>query len=53
MEPKIAVIGGGSVNWMPTLMRDVENGELPNNVEWLGKMAQDISFNNAERRRDF
>lgn len=28
---------------------DVENGELPNDIEWLGKMVQDISFNNAER----
>jgi len=28
---------------------DVENGELPNDTEWLGQMVQDISFNNAER----
>ena len=27
--------------------RDVENGELPNDVEWLGQMVQNISFNNA------
>ncbi len=29
--------------------RDVDNGELPNDIEWLGQMVQDISFNNAER----
>ena len=29
--------------------RDVENGELPNDMEWLGQMVQDISFNNAKR----
>jgi glucuronate isomerase len=28
--------------------RDVENGELPGDIEWLGQMVQDISFNNAE-----
>lgn len=28
---------------------DVENGELPNDLDWLGQMVQDISFNNAER----
>jgi glucuronate isomerase len=26
---------------------DVENGELPNDLPWLGKMVQDISYNNA------
>jgi len=26
---------------------DVENGELPNDIEWLGKVIQDISYNNA------
>jgi glucuronate isomerase len=26
---------------------DVENGELPNDTKWLGKIVQDISFNNA------
>ncbi len=28
--------------------RDVENGELPSDIEWLGQMVQNISFNNAE-----
>lgn len=27
---------------------DVENGELPNDIQWLGKMVQDISYNNAK-----
>ena len=27
--------------------KDVENGELPNDVIWLGKMVQDISYFNA------
>lgn len=26
---------------------DVENGELPADINWLGKMVQDISYNNA------
>lgn len=25
---------------------EVEEGELPNDIEWLGKMVQDISYNN-------
>ncbi|WP_019990869.1 glucuronate isomerase [Rudanella lutea] len=29
------------------LGQDVENGELPNDVAWLGKMVQDICYNNA------
>jgi glucuronate isomerase len=24
----------------------VEEGELPNDIEWLGKMVQDICYNN-------
>ncbi len=27
---------------------DVENGELPNDTEWLGKIVQDISYYNAK-----
>jgi len=27
---------------------DVENGELPADMEWLGKIVQDISYNNAK-----
>ena len=27
---------------------DVENGELPNDIEWIGKVIQDISYNNAK-----
>jgi glucuronate isomerase len=26
---------------------EVENGELPNDIEWIGKVIQDICFNNA------
>jgi glucuronate isomerase len=26
---------------------EIENGELPNNIEWTGKIIQDISYNNA------
>ncbi|MFT3948916.1 MAG: glucuronate isomerase [Agriterribacter sp.] len=28
---------------------DVENGELPKDISWLGKMVQDISYNNAKQ----
>lgn len=27
--------------------REVENGELPNDIDWIGKIIQDICFNNA------
>jgi glucuronate isomerase len=27
--------------------KEVENGELPNDIEWIGKIVQDISYNNA------
>lgn len=27
---------------------DVENGELPNDIEWVGKIVQDISYFNAK-----
>lgn len=26
---------------------EIENGELPNEIEWIGKVVQDICFNNA------
>ncbi|EHQ27757.1 glucuronate isomerase [Mucilaginibacter paludis] len=28
---------------------DVENGELPNDIEWLGQVIQNISYNNAQQ----
>jgi len=28
---------------------EIENGELPNDVEWIGKVIQDICFNNANQ----
>jgi glucuronate isomerase len=27
---------------------EIENGELPNDIEWTGKIIQDICFNNAK-----
>jgi glucuronate isomerase len=27
---------------------DVENGELPNEKEWLGQMVENICYNNAK-----
>lgn len=32
---------------------DVENGELPNDIKWLGQTIQDISFNNANKYFNF
>ena len=32
---------------------DVANGELPNEVEWLGKMVEDICYNNAKQYFNF
>jgi glucuronate isomerase len=26
---------------------EIENGEMPNNIDWVGKVIQDICFNNA------
>jgi len=28
---------------------EMENGELPNDMNWIGKMVQDICFNNAQQ----
>ena len=33
--------------------KDVENGELPNDIEWLGKMVQDISYYNTKQYFNF
>jgi len=27
---------------------EIENGELPNDIDWIGKVVQDICFNNAK-----
>ena len=27
---------------------EIERGELPNDVEWIGKMVENISYNNAK-----
>lgn len=32
---------------------DVENGELPNDEQWLGKIIQDICYNNAKEYFNF
>ncbi len=29
--------------------QDVENGELPHDIDWLGKLVADISYNNAAK----
>ncbi|MDP5139036.1 MAG: glucuronate isomerase, partial [Spirosomaceae bacterium] len=28
---------------------DIKNGELPNDIEWSGKIIQDICYNNANK----
>ncbi len=33
--------------------KDIEKGELPNDIEWLGQMVQDICYNNAKAYFDF
>jgi glucuronate isomerase len=35
------------------LGKDVENGEIPNDMELLGQMVEDISFNNAKNYFNF
>ena len=32
---------------------EMENGELPNDIEWIGKIIQDISYNNAKEYFNF
>lgn len=32
---------------------DIKNGELPNDMEWIGKMVQDICYNNAKAYFNF
>jgi glucuronate isomerase len=29
--------------------QEIENGELPNDIEWIGKIVQDICYNNAKQ----
>ena len=31
------------------LGREVENGEIPSDMKWLGQIVEDISYNNAKR----
>jgi len=33
--------------------QDVHNGELPNDMKWLGSIVEDICYNNAKRYFDF
>lgn len=33
--------------------QDIENGEIPNDTQWVGKIVQDISYNNAKEYFDF
>jgi glucuronate isomerase len=28
---------------------EIERGELPNDIEWVGKIVKDICFNNAQQ----
>lgn len=35
------------------LGNDVQNGLLPNDIKWLGKIVQDICYNNAKEYFDF
>lgn len=35
------------------LGKDVENGELPNDIEFIGKMVEDICYNNANNYFNF
>lgn len=32
---------------------DIQNGELPNDMEWIGKIIEDICYNNAKEYFDF
>ncbi len=35
------------------LGQDVENGELPNDIKWIGKMVEDICYRNAKQYFNF
>ncbi|MEM8890915.1 MAG: glucuronate isomerase, partial [Bacteroidota bacterium] len=35
------------------IAKDVHNGELPQDLPWLGKMVEDICYYNAKRYFDF
>jgi len=35
------------------LGKEIESGELPNEMEWIGKMVSDISYNNAKEYFNF
>jgi len=33
--------------------KEIQSGELPNDIEWIGKLVQDICYNNAKEYFDF
>jgi glucuronate isomerase len=33
--------------------KDIKNRELPNDMKWIGKLVQDICYNNAKEYFDF
>ena len=33
--------------------KDIQNGELPNDIKWLGKLVEDICYGNAKRYFEF
>jgi glucuronate isomerase len=33
--------------------KEIENGELPNDIEWIGKLIQDICYNNVKEYFNF
>lgn len=35
------------------LGEEIENGELPNDMDWIGKIVENISYNNAQEYFDF
>ncbi|NJB72234.1 glucuronate isomerase [Saonia flava] len=35
------------------LGNDIKNGELPNDIKWIGKLVQDICYNNANEYFEF
>ena len=48
-----ALLDGSGVTWDGTIRNglgeEVERGEIPNDLKWLGQIVEDISYNNANR----
>ena len=47
-QPARRASGFAGLILRPMFFNDIENGEMPDDIEWTGKIVQDICYNNAK-----